>query len=302
MTKKRIESTAKVAKKTSLSIKIEGVKLKKNVKAIVDLLFQKENVKALNLYRETTGKTLTESTTILSKFWYEDMPEYIKKDMSIVQNFIPDKCCVNCIGRCGRLKEKLAESVYDVSRNEFIGSDCNLFDNEESLAKKTKYVLHIVHIGTGQIRFRYSIDDNLLQIEHGKNGRLSNRKRKFIINDKKPLVKHIMKMLSSGFRTTSDSVLSETLVLAGIPVKKEKTYKEYLENVQSVLRKENMERRIRIDKMSDSERIDKIKEVMRESGMLDIVKDAYNNVIEDFFYDYYPEMSIKEIYEQVVGI
>ncbi len=293
--------TKKKAPKTTEKaplVAIKGVDLKYDeVKEIIKLLFDRKRVNAIEQLREYSKITASKAIELLTEFWNEDISK-ICKNTQFIEEFMPEKCCSNCVGPCGKKKSIMQEGIFIPSDNAFRGYNCSLFMTEKTLLGRGDRII-ILQKDSIFKSFEFVINEPFVNIKYSKN--LTRRKSKdreivrYLIVDKSKLFKSIMKLMIAGWIVKTDLKSTRNLRVFNKEPKKGEMYNQYMERAQADYRKERTEARDKIKKMSKIDVTKLVLEIFAKNGLDEILSDSYGNNFDNMLHDFYPEKTIYEI-------
>ncbi|MCK9279155.1 MAG: hypothetical protein M0P71_00805 [Melioribacteraceae bacterium] len=217
-------------------IKIGNFELTPEIRKILSLVMQQEKLSAYALYCQTFKKD-PQNGLIEIKELVDSFLLALKDNPEVIQEFIPEKSCSNCIGTCSKRAEKLANGPW-TDTDGFVGQDCGMFMGKsefESLDKRS-IKFSTLGIATPTKRLKtidYCFDGILLMIIMGitkPNGIIKHFIKRFIVN-KQNLSNHILKKFENKYFLVENPakfpVLDSVITVGKISPNIGETFKEY---------------------------------------------------------------------------
>lgn len=297
--------TKKIKKKQAEEIKVPEAKREylgmsyETLTPVVTLLLAGERFGAVVAYRKITGKEadvcVSEVISLL-----DTVKNWILEDKSFSSLFIPEKCCIKCIGCCGMYKEKMKNSGWDNENFCFEGIHCSKFRSEkEFLASRAtigarrktddKFIFNTVF----QVEEKIS-SISLVRINRRNNA--STAKKRIVIQDASVVLEKIIEKLRNGHLVhPKESDISDSLMIDGkFPLEGEE-YPEYFSRCQKEVREKTKQMQKEVYAMDYSQALSFFTSQMTEAERK--VYETYSSV-NRFISDFYPNLSIWQVIEE----
>lgn len=226
-------------------MKIGDVEITEPLRKILSLVLSGEKLIAYANYCNEFKKQPDEGLFELAKLTEAFIAE-ISKNAKLAAEFVPEKCCVNCIGCCGLRKEKMAKGIWTKEEG-FVGNTCPTFMTSAIL--KAMDSRNFVFLPTDENRpvtgkwKRITVSTkggmmNVLLEYRGRSEGVFKRKLRKIIVSKESFFNHIIKKMNSPhWRYKENTELLETLTTGGIEPIPGENIKTYVKRAISTVKK-----------------------------------------------------------------
>jgi hypothetical protein len=241
--------------------------------------------------------------------------DLIMGNMEMARLLAPAKCCIFCVGCCGR-REGLVSAPFKDGK--FMGVNCDRFMTPEVFMESIPEN-GMTFLVSKVCMFKVEIDGGLMAISSTRNthrngsgidwtsttmtSSRSFSRRRVVAVDKNALAEHVARRLMRSVSAISDTVQGGArLLVNGIPAIKGEGYLRYIDRAMDGTRKERLSKTATIDRLKAGDLDAKIRELVVKAGASAVLDGTYDGNIDAFCSDFYPGMGKWDIVKEMEGV